>query len=107
VQVDPRRVGRLTRLFAVLVPVPLAAVGLAGAIGGAIIVLVAVAALLVSLGALVVMAMAQVRPQPHELWIRYEGGALKVFVSREEWRVKQLARAVRRAMDAATEATRA
>jgi hypothetical protein len=38
----------------------------------------------------------------HELWIDYGGDDQLVFECREQWRVRQLARAVRRAMDCAT-----
>jgi hypothetical protein len=99
VRVSSRQAGRAVRAMALLVPVPLTAVGLAGAIGGPVFITVSLLMLLVSLSAIVAVAVTQARPQRHSLWIQYDGGQQKVFETPEEWRVKQLARALRRAIE--------
>jgi hypothetical protein len=98
VLVNPKRVRRAVRVAAALAPVPLAALGFAAAFSFNHIVLVAAVAAAICLAALFVLAVTQGRPQRHELWISYDGGLRKVLETREEWRVKQLARALRRAM---------
>jgi hypothetical protein len=99
VRVASRRASRAVRAMALFVPVPLTAVGLAGAIGGPVFVTISLLALLLSLSAIVAVAVTQARPQRHALWIQYDGGQQKVFETPEEWRVKQLARALRRAIE--------
>jgi hypothetical protein len=98
VLVNPKRVRSAVRVIAMLVPVPLAALGFAAASGAASVVALAAVAAVISIGALFMLAVTQGRPHRHELWISYDGGLRKVLETREEWRVKQLARALRRAM---------
>ncbi len=100
VLVNPRRVGRVLRFVALLVPVPLAAVGYASAVGAASPFTAAALAVVLCTAALIVAAVAHNRgAQRHELWISYEGGLRKVLQTSEDWRVRQLARALRRAID--------
>jgi hypothetical protein len=100
VLVNPRRVGRVLRFGALLVPVPLAAVGFAGAVGAVSALTAAVLAGALCILALIAAAVAHNRgAQRHELWISYEGGLRKVLETGEEWQVRQLARALRRAID--------
>jgi hypothetical protein len=100
VLVNPRRVGRMLRFGAFMVPVPLAAVGFAGAVGAIPALTAAVLAGALFILALIVAAVAHNRgAQRHELWISYDSGLRKVLETHEEWRVRQLARALRRAID--------
>jgi hypothetical protein len=98
VVVDPRRMGRVVRFGLVLLPLPMAAIVLASAYGPGPAVMFTMLAGVLALSVVVAVVTSQGRPRPHELWIHYEGRPHKVFETREEWRVKQLARALRRAM---------
>jgi hypothetical protein len=98
VLVNPRRVRGAVRVAAMLVPVPLATLGFAAAFGLTSFVAVAAVSAVISIAAVFTLAVTQGRPKRHELWISYDGGLRKVLETREEWRVKQLARALRRAM---------
>src|SRR6185369_14318096 len=77
VRVSSRRAGRAVRAMAMLVPVPLTAVGLAGAIGGPVFITLSLLMLLLSLSAIIAVALSQARPQRHALWIQYDGGQQK------------------------------
>ena len=58
------------------------------------------AALAVALGVTAIAALFAVIvwPRTYELWIDYEGVSTKVLSSPEEWRMRQLARAILRAL---------
>jgi hypothetical protein len=99
VRVGPRKVHSGVRALAMLIPVPLVAVGLSAAAGGALLVAGSVLLLVVCLCAMATIAAVQARPHAHELWITYNGRLRKVFETHEEWRVKQLARALCRAIE--------
>ena len=105
VRVGPRKINDGVRLTAMLTPVPLVGVGFAVAVGGVFLMVFALLSLALALSAVVAVALVQARPHKFELWIRYDREMHLVFETREEWRIHQLARALRRAVDLSRRAT--
>ena len=83
---------------AALAPAPIAALSLFARGGGAIMLMIALLGLAATVSA--AFTLGQLRPHSHELWIQYDGDMRRILATDEDWRVQQLARALRRAMRA-------